>query len=100
MKDLELAKTLIRPGSLFVDDLAKSKNFSNEGYGSVARVYIVCEEDMGIIKEFQCWMIENYPVKEVMEIKGADHMAMFSKPQELTHRLLEIAHKHAWYVSW
>lgn len=50
---------------------------------------------MGIIKEFQCWMIENYPVKEVMEIKGADHMAMFSKPQELTHRLLEIAHKHA-----
>ncbi|KAJ0039490.1 hypothetical protein Pint_28134 [Pistacia integerrima] len=95
VEDLELAKTLIRPGSLFVDDLAKSKNFSSEGYGSIARVYIVCEEDVGILKEFQHWMIENYPVKEVMEIKGADHMAMFSKPQELTHCLLEIANKHA-----
>ncbi|KAJ0097112.1 hypothetical protein Patl1_28787 [Pistacia atlantica] len=95
VEDLELAKTLIRPGSLFVGDLAKSKNFSSDGYGSIARVYIVCEEDMGILKEFQHWMIENYPVKEVMEIKGADHMPMFSKPQELTHCLLEIANKHA-----
>ncbi|KAJ0006967.1 hypothetical protein Pint_29500 [Pistacia integerrima] len=94
-QDLELAKTLTRPGSRFSDDLAKSKNFSNEGYGSIARVYIVCEEDMVIPKEFQHWTIENYPVKEVMEIKGADHMAMFSKPQEVTHCLLEIAHKHA-----
>lgn len=49
---------------------------------------------MGILKQFQHWMIENYAVREVMEIKGADHMAMFSKPQELTHCLLEIAHKH------
>ncbi|XP_031268908.1 methylesterase 1-like [Pistacia vera] len=95
VEDLELAKTLTRPGSLFSDDLEKSKNFSNEGYGSIARVYIVCEEDMVIPKEFQHWTIENYPVKEVMEIKRADHMAMFSKPQEVTHCLLEIAHKHA-----
>ncbi|GMP28137.1 hypothetical protein CsSME_00003813 [Camellia sinensis var. sinensis] len=33
-------------------------------------------------------------VKEVKEIKGADHMAMFSKPREPCCCLLEIANKH------
>jgi hypothetical protein len=95
LKDLELAKSLIRLGSLFREDLSKAKNFSKERYGSVQRVYVVCDEDLGIPKEFQRWMIENGGLKDVMEIKGADHMAMFSKPQELCHRLLEIAHKYA-----
>jgi hypothetical protein len=95
LKDLELAKTLVRPGSLFREDLSKAKNFSKEGYGSVKRVYVVCDDDLAIPKEFQRWMIENGGLKDVMEIKGADHMAMISKPQELYHRLLEIAHKYA-----
>lgn len=95
IEDLELAKLLIRPGSLFLDDLSKSNNFTNERYGEVARVYIICDEDQGIPKKFQEWMIENYPVKHVMEIKGADHMAMFSKPKELCECLSEIAHKWA-----
>nr|QNR54842.1 salicylic acid binding protein 2 [Betula medwediewii] len=95
IEDLELAKTLIRPSSLFRENLSKAKNFSNEGYGSVQRVFVVCDEDLGIPLEFQRWMIENGGVKDVMEIKGADHMAMFSKPQELCHRLLEIARKYA-----
>ncbi|KAA8535613.1 hypothetical protein F0562_030616 [Nyssa sinensis] len=93
-EDLELAMALIRPSSFFLEDLSKKNNFSNEGYGSVTRVYVECSEDEGIPGEFTHWMLENYPVKEVKEIKGADHMAMFSKPHELCDCLLEIAHKH------
>ncbi|KAF9678443.1 hypothetical protein SADUNF_Sadunf07G0035400 [Salix dunnii] len=94
-QDLEQAKTLIRPGSLFLYDLSKANNFSAKGYGSVKRVYIICDEDLAIPVEFQRWMIENSAADEVMEIKGADHMVMFSKPQELSQCLSEIAKKHA-----
>ncbi|KAM7250058.1 hypothetical protein ACFE04_021941 [Oxalis oulophora] len=91
-EDLELAKALIRPGSLFIHDLSTSNiiNFSNEGYGSVKRVYIVCNEDLCIPKEFQLWMIENSPVEQVFEIKDVDHMPMLCKPQQLCDFLLEI----------
>ncbi|XP_023926568.2 salicylic acid-binding protein 2 [Quercus suber] len=94
-EDFELATTLARPGSLFLDDLSKAKNFSNEGYGSVPQVYVVCDQDLGIPVEFQRWMIKNGVPKDVMEINGADHMAMLSKPDELCHCLLETAHKYA-----
>ncbi|XP_021273649.1 salicylic acid-binding protein 2-like [Herrania umbratica] len=94
VEDLELAKALIRPGSLFVSDLSKADKFSNEGYGCVPRVYVVCNEDKGIPEKFQRWMIENFEVNDVMEIKDADHMAMFSKPQELCDSLSEIAQKY------
>ncbi|KAI8030236.1 Salicylic acid-binding protein 2 [Camellia lanceoleosa] len=94
IQDFTLATMLVRPGSLFLEDLAHANNFSNEGYGSVARVFVVCNEDYTIPEEFQRWMIENSGgVKEVKEIKGADHMAMFSKPRELCCCLLEIANK-------
>lgn len=87
--------TLARPASLFIDDLSKAKNFSNEGYGSVPHVCVVCDQDLGIPVEFQRWMIQNGVPKDVMEINGADHMAMLSKPDELCHCLLETAHKYA-----
>ncbi|GKU94662.1 hypothetical protein SLEP1_g8122 [Rubroshorea leprosula] len=93
-QDLELAKTLIRPGSLFIQDLAKANEFSSKGYGSVRRAYVVCNEDKGIPEEFQRWMIENFPADDVMEIKDADHMAMLSKPSELCQCLLEIGRKY------
>ncbi|KAK1587754.1 hypothetical protein Q3G72_016496 [Acer saccharum] len=95
IEDLELAKLLIRPGSLFLDDLSNSNNFTSEGYGKVNRVYIICEDDEGMPKEFLQWMIDNYPVKHVMKIKGADHMGMLSKPQELCDCLFEIAQRFA-----
>ncbi|KAJ6740251.1 METHYLESTERASE 1-RELATED [Salix purpurea] len=94
-EDLEQASTLIRPVSLFLHDLSEADNFSAKGYGSVKRVYVICDEDLAIPVEFQRWMIENSGADEVMEIKGADHMVMFSKPQELSQCLSEIAKKHA-----
>ncbi|PPE00027.1 hypothetical protein GOBAR_DD02948 [Gossypium barbadense] len=93
-QDLELAKALIRPGSMFLSDLSKADKFSKEKFGSVPRVYVVCKEDKGIPEEFQRWMIQNSEVNEVMEIKDADHMAMFSKPHKLFNTLSEIGHKY------
>jgi len=96
LQDIELAKTLLRPGSLFIEDLSQQIIFSKEGYRSVPLAYIVCTEDLGIPLDFQLWMIKNAGVNDVLEIKGADHMAMLSKPQELCDSLLQIAAKYAW----
>lgn len=95
IEDFELAKMLVRVVPAMTSNLTGTKSLTEEGYGSVTRVYIVCGQDKGISEEYQRWMIENFPVKEVMEIEGADHMPMFSKPQELCDRLLKIVDKYA-----
>ena len=95
MQDLELAKTLVRPSSLVVEDLSKQKNFSKEGYGSVPRAYIVCTKDIAIPLEYQLLMIKNTGFNDVLKIKGADHMPMNSKPRELFDSLEKIATKYA-----
>lgn len=94
-EDLELAKTLVRPSSLFLHDLSQAKKLSTEGYGSVRRVYVVCPEDKAIPLEFQQWMIANNAVQQVFQIEASDHMPMFSKPRELCLCLREIATKYA-----
>ncbi|KAK4759103.1 hypothetical protein SAY87_020404 [Trapa incisa] len=93
-EDLELAKTLVRPSSLFINDLSSQEELSDDGFGSVTRVFIVCNEDKGIPEEFQRWMIRNSGIENVAEIGGADHMPMFSKTQELCQCLLVIANKY------
>ncbi|KAF7828766.1 salicylic acid-binding protein 2-like [Senna tora] len=94
IEDVELAKALIRPSSLFVEDLSKANNFSKEGYGSVPRAYIVCKKDLGIPEKFQVWMIQNFGINEIFEIEDADHMPMLSTPQQLSDALLNIASKY------
>ncbi|KAJ4966782.1 hypothetical protein NE237_018631 [Protea cynaroides] len=89
-EDLALAEMLMRPGPSLHVDLSKRKAFSEVGYLSVNRVYIVCKKDVTLTEDFQSWMIENNQVKEVMEIEGADHMAMLSKPNEVCCCLLDI----------
>ncbi|KAG2376023.1 Methylesterase 1 [Vigna angularis] len=91
LQDLELAKTLVRKGSLFPEELSEAKNFSREGYASVSRAYIVLSEDLIIPKEYQQWMIQNAGIHTVREINGADHMAMLGKTKDLCSILLEIA---------
>ncbi|CAI9752824.1 unnamed protein product [Fraxinus pennsylvanica] len=91
-EDLALATLLVRPvgfheGQEFLKELALSK----ENYGLVRRVYLICENDNVLKQGFQRWMIENNPSDEVKMISGADHMAMFSKPQELCFYLQERA---------
>ena len=94
LQDLALQMLLNRSGSLFVESLSKAKKFTDERYGSVPRVYIVCTEDLMMPASFQRWMIEQNGVNEVVEIP-ADHMPVFSIPTELTHSILELARKHA-----
>ncbi|KAJ7952906.1 Salicylic acid-binding protein 2 [Quillaja saponaria] len=93
-EDLELARLLVRPTKYFIEDLANNSLLSESKFGSVNRVYVVCDEDMFIKEDFQRWMIGNNPPKEVKLVNGADHMVMFSKPKELFQCLQEIAEKY------
>ncbi|KAL1333072.1 hypothetical protein HN51_061827 [Arachis hypogaea] len=93
-EDLELIKCMIRPSSLFIEDLSQEKNFSKEGYGSVPHAFVVCTEDLAIPLEYQRWMIQNARINDVMEINGADHMVMLCKPKELSDCLQQIAAKY------
>ncbi|ANM61446.1 acetone-cyanohydrin lyase [Arabidopsis thaliana] len=91
VEDLELGLLLKRPSSLFINELSKMENFSEKGYGSVPRAYIVCKEDNIISEDHQRWMIHNYPANLVIEMEETDHMPMFCKPQLLSDHLLAIA---------
>lgn len=93
-EDLTLGGSLMRVGSMFVDDLRLQQPYTEARYGSVRKVFIVCKDDRAIVESFQRWMIENYPVDEVMEIDGADHLALFSTPAELASCLADIAEKY------
>ncbi|KAK6152708.1 hypothetical protein DH2020_012347 [Rehmannia glutinosa] len=94
-EDLTLATFLIRPSPLFVDFRCPSKEtvLTKENYGSVRRVYVVCDED-NLMKDMQRWLIDNNPPDEVKVINGSDHMAMMSKPHDLCSCLLEIGNKY------
>ena len=89
--------SLVRPFHLYGDDalLLKEAKLTKEKYGSVCRVYIVCDQDNVVKEDFQRWMIENNPTDEVKVITGSDHMVMFSKPKELCSCLQEIADKYS-----
>ncbi|KAL0322010.1 UNVERIFIED_CONTAM: Salicylic acid-binding protein 2 [Sesamum calycinum] len=89
-EDVALGIMLARPCCMFVHDLSKQSAFTEEGYGSVKRVFIVCPEDKAISLKFQRWQIETCGVDQVKELENSDHMPMLSQPQELCQCLLEI----------
>ncbi|OAY70510.1 Salicylic acid-binding protein 2 [Ananas comosus] len=94
-EDVTLGTTLLRIGSLFIEDLKDQPPFSKNRYGSVNTVYIICAQDQAITVEYQRSMIAKSPVKEVKTIKNADHMAMLSTPEELSQYLMDIAEAYA-----
>ncbi|XP_030529649.1 methyl jasmonate esterase 1-like [Rhodamnia argentea] len=92
-EDLTLAASLMRPFRLYPDQ-AKMKEevaVTKAKYGTVRRVYIVCDRDLILTEDVQRWMVEMNPPDEAKVISGSDHMVMFSKPHELCHALGEIA---------
>lgn len=100
LQDLTLAKLLLRPHPLFSDEATQEEVWvTKEKYGSVPRVYIVCDQDKIIKEAIQRWMIEKNPPDEVKVVPGSDHMLMFSKPQEMCSCLLEVAGKYSWYCQ-
>ncbi|KAK9165297.1 hypothetical protein Scep_000488 [Stephania cephalantha] len=91
-EDLLLATTLVRAVRLVsVEELRKEIVLSDENYGSVRRVFVVSGEDKlideGVLRR---WLKDN-PPDLVLEIKGSDHMVMFSKPKELSSCLHNIS---------
>ncbi|XP_048574226.1 salicylic acid-binding protein 2-like [Triticum urartu] len=94
-EDLTLGRSLMRVGSMFVDDLKLQPPYTEARYGSVRKVFIVLKDDNAIFEGFQRWMVQNYPVDEVREIHGADHMALLSTPAELARCLADIAGNYA-----
>lgn len=94
-EDVTLAQLLVRPSGLYLEDISNETMLSEENYGSINRVYIICKQDKLYSVDFQRWVIENNPPKEVKEIEDSDHMVMFSKPKELCKCLLEIAETYS-----
>ncbi|CAN6460024.1 unnamed protein product [Victoria cruziana] len=90
-EDYTLATMLMRPAPFYRRDLSDQNFVSEENYGCTKRFYVVCKDDQIIKESFQRWMIEMSPVNDVVEMEGADHMAMFSKPHDLCHHFLRIA---------
>ncbi|KAM6564428.1 hypothetical protein CsatB_024426 [Cannabis sativa] len=91
-EDLVLAGSLMRAWPLFNNDLVKKQvKLSKERYGSVDRVFIVCDQDLTADESFQRWMIERNPPHQVKLINGTDHMVMITKPLNLFTLLLEVA---------
>ena len=94
-EDATLGTILTRVGSLFIEDLSIASKFTEEGYGSVSRVYVVAQDDLAIPSDFQRWMVENNSVSEVKVIGGADHFPMISRPKEVQQALLDIANTYS-----
>lgn len=85
---------LIRPTRFFLEDMSKDSLLTKDKYGSVSRVYVVCEEDQVMDEEFQRFVVKDSPPNEVKSFPGAGHMIMLSKSEDLSLYLQEIATKY------
>ncbi|XP_062102159.1 methyl jasmonate esterase 1-like [Humulus lupulus] len=96
-EDLVLGLSLLRPHDEFSNEelFNKQLKLTKEKYGSVQRVFIVCDRDLILEESLQRWMIERNPPHEVIVINEADHMVMFSKPLDLFSSLEQVAHKYS-----
>ncbi|KAL6839904.1 hypothetical protein ACP4OV_029714 [Aristida adscensionis] len=96
-EDLTLAKMLVRPGQMFLKDEAMAGEgvLTEDRYGAVRRVFVVAEEDKLFPAEEQRRVASWDAGVEVRAIQGADHMAMFSKPAELSELIMEVAEKYS-----
>lgn len=90
-EDLELGKLLVRPFKMFFEDLCKESVLTEVKFGSVDRVFVMCEGDEVMKEQFQKMMIEEFPPKAVKYVYGGGHMVMLSKPTQLFQHLIEVA---------
>jgi hypothetical protein len=96
-QDLTLAKAMVRPSRSFQDDgmLKRNNVLTADRYGAVRQVCVVAEDDASWSAEFQRRMVSWSPGTEVRSLQGADHMAMLSKPTDLSNLLVEVANKYS-----
>ncbi|KAL5202101.1 hypothetical protein ABZP36_013053 [Zizania latifolia] len=95
-EDLTLALSLIRPVNRFAGDavMRDAGLLTRERYGSARRVVVIVEDDLGVPAEFQRRMASRSDGVEVVELAGADHMAMISRPAMVADLLIRIANTH------
>ncbi|EMS47600.1 hypothetical protein TRIUR3_07262 [Triticum urartu] len=93
-EDYTLCQSLARVSSYYVADQQQRPPFSAARYGAVTKVYVVAKQDMAMVEEYQRHMIAGIPVVEVREMANADHMVMFSAPDELAGHLADIANTY------
>ncbi|CAL1386294.1 unnamed protein product [Linum trigynum] len=92
-QDLELGITLVRPSPAWdAGKAAEETVLTMDRYGTVARAYVVCDEEQD--GAFQWWVVENNPPDEHFVVPGSDHMVMFSQPRLLSQYLLELGSKY------
>lgn len=93
-EDLALATMLVRPGGFFLEDMNKDSLLTQNKYGSIRRVYVVCEGDEVMSEEFQRFIVNDSPPDEIKSVPGAGHMIMLSKSQDLSLYLQEIMDRY------
>ena len=95
-QNLALALSLVRPVPLFTDQKLELKQtrLTKSRYGSVCRVFIMCDQDLLIDKDLQSLMIMRNPPNEVKVINETDHMVMLTRPLKLFSYLGEIAENY------
>lgn len=70
--------------------LGEKLSLSDERYGSIPRYYVKCTNDNAIPPAVQAAMISNLPVQKTYSVE-ASHLPVFSKPQEVTDILRDVA---------
>nr|1E89_A Chain A, HYDROXYNITRILE LYASE [Manihot esculenta]1E89_B Chain B, HYDROXYNITRILE LYASE [Manihot esculenta]1E8D_A Chain A, HYDROXYNITRILE LYASE [Manihot esculenta]1E8D_B Chain B, HYDROXYNITRILE LYASE [Manihot esculenta] len=93
--EYELAKMVMRKGSLFQNVLAQRPKFTEKGYGSIKKVYIWTDQDKIFLPDFQRWQIANYKPDKVYQVQGGDHKLQLTKTEEVAHILQEVADAYA-----
>ncbi|CAN1829344.1 Methyl jasmonate esterase 1 [Linum perenne] len=95
-EDLELGLVCVRPTPVFdQEQAAKDTRVTKERYGTIPRVFVLCDADHPHKGPFQWWQVKNNPPNEYVEIEGSDHMVMFSKPGPLSEYLIKVGQKYA-----
>ncbi|KAF5799844.1 putative alpha/beta hydrolase-1 [Helianthus annuus] len=94
-EDMALANMLIRPSHFFLEDMSKDSLLTSDRYGSISRVYVVCEGDRVMDEEFQRFVIKDSPPKEVKSFPGVGHMIMLSHSKDISLYLQEIADRYS-----
>jgi len=85
---VELAKLLLSHEP--VESGITPLQLTEENFGSIPRVYIECTEDKAVTPFIQRKMYTEMPCEKVYSMQTS-HSPFFSKPQELSDILCEIA---------
>ncbi|XP_071708391.1 methylesterase 10-like [Rutidosis leptorrhynchoides] len=94
-EDLALAKMLVRPNGFFLEDMSKESLLTSEKYGSICRVYVICEGDQVMTEDFQKFIVKDSPPDEVKSFPEAGHMIMLSKYQDLSIYLQDVTTRYS-----